>query len=213
MRGCIAYGRSRQLAAVSPPLPAGVLLWPDVLTDSDIAQLRTAPLRETKRRSVSLDDLLAGRHQQSHFVASVVPRDGGRLDIRLTDSFARACAEQCRAMGKINGIVDQLRHRSDHCGRASVEWHAMYVAPRSGAQSWHVDQNAKKCYWTIIVPLTRDPVGSGTTFRHHRESTTLNPHGGVVAFRGNVEHRGAPHDSAHPRLFLYVVVTTGENWN
>ena len=117
------------------------------------------------------------------------------------------------AVAKLRRVVEELRTQA--CTNAHAEWHLMRVAPGAEEQKWHADQNGKKCYWTAIVPLTRDPPGSGTEFRAGRGRTLVaNPHGGALAFRGNVPHRGTAHPATAPtRLFLYCAFTTGENWN
>ena len=119
-----------------------------------------------------------------------------------------------KAFAKLQRVVEELRGQA--CTNARAEWHLMRVSPAAEEQKWHADQNAKKCYWTLIVPLTRDPPGSGTEFRARRDTASVvaNPYGGAVAFRGNVVHRGTAHPpTASDRLFLYCAFTTGENWN
>ena len=65
----------------------------------------------------------------------------------------------------------------------------------------------------VLIPLSRDPPGSGTAFKLGKNEIVVNPYGGAVVFKGNVRHRGAAHPAKVPRIFLYAAVTTGENWN
>ena len=233
----VAYGRARRLPHKSflgrrqkatlqkPPhvtfgVPPGVRTWPVTLfTDAELRQLRTAVLAESSRRSTSLEDLVdvsSTYRSSSHFVASTIPRTGGRFEVKLTPRWKAACAGCLPSISaKLDALTAPLLAEGP-CANAHVEWHVMRVAPGASAQEWHVDQNAKKCYHTLIVPLTPDPPDSGTTFKTGRGTpdVTLNPYGGAGCFKGNVVHCGSAHPAdARPRLFLYAAITTGENWN
>ena len=216
----VAYYRANALPPPRPPKDDGVRTWaPGLFTSTELRALCTTPLAESKRRSRSLDELASLKHgDSSHFVHSTIPRTGGRFEIKLRPAWCAAC----KANGATHTVATKLESltasllREGGCAnaRAHVEWHLMRVDPGAAAQETHVDQNAKKCYWTLIVPLTRDPAGSGTVFDKLPGRPVLNPYGSAVAFRGNVQHHGSAHPAdAAPRRFLYAAITTGENWN
>ena len=216
-RACIL--RYRGSFAAPPPemVHEGVEVFRSVFTEADIRGLRQTPLVETNRRSLSCDALLDAclRGATSHFVQSSTPRSGGRFEVKLSKRWAAACARECPAMAKLAAVIESAQGRNPHCGNSHVEWHLMRVAPRAEAQNRHVDQNAKKGYYTVIAPLTRDPPTSGTAFPRgkKKDDLVLNTFGDVVVFRGNVPHYGPAHASSDPRIFLYAAVTTGDNWN
>lgn len=193
----------------------GVLVFRRLLTRQDVETLRTTPLPETSRKSLSLEDLFATLHsgRPSHFIESSTPRNGGRFEIKLSSCWADQSRRLHRGMDSLVGIAEYLKSTHRACAHARLRWHVMRVDPNAGPQQWHVDQNAKKCYWTILVPLTPDPPQSGTAFRIGRTETVLNPYLGAVCFRGNVKHRGTAHASRTPRFFLYGSLTTNDDWN
>lgn len=201
----------------APRLPEGVRTFDRLLTARDVRALLTTPIAESSRRKRTLSSLAHEEGVFSALVRESKPRGAGRQEIKLSDAWERACVERGgavgAAMGKLRRVVEELR--SHACTNARAEWHLMRVSPGAEEQKWHADQNAKKCYWTLIVPLTRDPPGSGTEFRAGKGRTVVaNPHGGALAFRGNAVHRGTSHPASAPtRLFLYSAFTTGENWN
>lgn len=217
----VALYRARRLAArMEPePKPEPCITWKKLFSEDELQAIKETPLNDSKRSAKSLLQLQENDDVVSHFVKATTPRTGGRYEIKLSPSWfeaLRANKATEKPAATLQKLIDALRDKPGCANARSVhtEWHLMRVAPGASAQGMHVDQNAKSCYWTLLVPLTKDPPDSGTVFKRGKTAVCINPYRGAVAFRGNVKHYGSAHPAhAGARLFLYAAITTGENWN
>jgi len=163
--------------------------------------------------------LLAPKPQKgnaSQFVQSSTPRDKARWDVHLSDKWVEQMREVNVAFSKACDIADNIR--TQRCtSRSTIAWHAMIVHPGSPDQKVHVDDSAfkvgkgKRCYYTLIVPLTSDPKAGGTHFP--KLEYTFSEYGGALMFDGAVEHAGLGNRSNSDRVFLYAAIHSGKDEN
>lgn len=191
--------------------------WTDVLTPSEAESLliRPVPLGTTQ---ASITDLLADPLRRP--VADAVERGKGRLDITLGLDWTESAERHLPGFRKVVALIDAFRREHEsRCRGAKLRWHAMRVQPRASAQGWHMDSGGHRgAYFTFLVPLTRDPDGSGTEFpvcdgavmTGTRVANTL---GDVHGFSGDQWHRGTSHRGPTARVFLYAALYRGRDPN
>lgn len=152
-----------------------------------------------------------------NFISDVVPRHERRVDITLTSFWVESMKNVNVAFAEATRLADGVKvHMGGAiCKRAKVVWHAQIVHPGASRQDIHVDDGSKRCYYTLIVPLTSDPRAGGTYFPglDDNRGRTFSAFGGAVAFDGNIEHAGLANRSANDRIFLYAVILTGKDFN
>lgn len=149
-------------------------------------------------------------------VVDHIERPGGRHEMRLQRRWVEKASNAIPEFRRLNSEIERFRYKNNVCSNAAIDWFIMNVVPNAKEQSSHIDHGHKKCYYTFIVPLTKDVDGSGTAFDFASEKTpslVLNPYGGMLIFKGNVYHHGTAHRSKKPRRFLYAVLTTGCDFN
>ena len=141
-----------------------------------------------------------------------------RWDVKLTVTWVEKMREVNVAFAKACEIAEGIRKMNPTCKKANIEWHVMIVHPGSPSQPVHVDDEAsllprrKRCYYTLIIPLTPPRPGSGGT-HFPKLGHTFVSFGGALVFDGGVEHAGLANRSSHDRIFLYAAVFTGKDRN
>jgi len=141
-----------------------------------------------------------------------------RWDITLTDTWVAKMANVNSAFRDAVELARRVPEMNSKCknSKINVVWHAMIVFPGSPDQPIHIDdaqstQAGRRCYFTLIVPLTFDPKAGGTNFpKLHK---TFSSFGGALAFDGGVEHAGLGNRSKTNRIFLYAAIFTGKDHN
>ena len=168
-------------------------------------------LRELLRLTATVQ-----RGNAARFIVEVVPREREtRWDVTLSTEWVNKMSLVNVAFRGAIRIAKGVRCNMGECPNAKIVWHAQIVHPGSPDQPLHVDdrprRRGKGCYFTLIIPLTRDPEAGGTHFPLlHR---TFCSFGGALAFDGSVEHAGLGNRSASDRIFLYAAIFTGEDRN
>ena len=139
---------------------------------------------------------------------------------------------------KIHDLIAYIVEANTTCKKHSkkkelnIEYHLMHTesSDKSKPQELHVDAPDKKCYYTIIIPLTNDNQDvekekyTGTHFCQNFNTYTastkeeytdrcVNLYRGAVIFKGDVEHYGLPNLTGKKRIFLFIVVYTGKDPN
>jgi len=118
----------------------------------------------------------------------------------------------------------ELQARLEECAqelgvRAQIKWppdaHVVYTFPQAPAQRSHQDYaglNYKKhCYYTVIVPLTKDPKQAGGTYFRNL-GQVVNAYGNLTAFSGDVWHHGTANEhQSHIRCFLFFVFSSAKS--
>jgi hypothetical protein len=157
----------------------------------------------------------------SQFIQSdgIRPRERDtRWDITLTDVWVEKMANVNAAFRDAVEIARRVPEMNSKCknSKINIVWHAMIVFPGSPDQPLHIDdaqstKAGRRCYFTLIVPLTYDPKAGGTHFP--KLQRTFSSFGGALAFDGGVEHAGLGNRSKKDRIFLYAAIFTGKDHN
>ena len=189
----------------------------------------TTPLtlqsRREGREGFTLMDIierakLPGRRGQAQrFIDpdGVTPREREtRWDVKLTPLWVETMRTVNVAFAEACSLAEGVRSMNPKCKRAKIEWHVMIVHPGSPDQTLHMDDAAslgkgKRCYYTLIVPLTGHENSGGTHFPVM--SNTFASLGGALVFDGSVLHAGKGNRSKFDRLFLYAAIFTGADRN
>ena len=172
------------------------------------------------KTSFSLVDLLdlapaKAKGNASRFVKASTPRDHARWDIHLREEWV----SQMREVNVAFAQACEMAHRiqKQQCtSKSTVAWHAMIVRPGSPDQNVHVDDKqfrvgGKRCYYTLIIPLSSDPEAGGTHFP--TLGHTFCDYGGALMFDGSVQHAGLGNRSWGDRIFLYAAIHSGKDEN
>ena len=119
------------------------------------------------------------------------------------------------AFAKVNDIAHNIQKMYCRGRPSTVAWHAMIVHPGSPTQEVHVDDEKfvrnKRCYYTLIIPLTNNPQAGGTYFP--QLGFVFCAFGGALMFDGAVEHAGLGNPSNANRVFLYAAIHSGKDEN
>lgn len=154
-------------------------------------------------RTDLLDDDFGRRDKtDSEEPGTVLARSDVRLSKKGVSSLLRLSDFE-----KVLKVVDDFRANHAQCSGDIMHWYLMTILPGAKAQVSHADNPVQKCYATIIVPLTRDPQGSGTFFVD--DDKVVNPYGGVLIFSGKEKHYGSAHHGEDRRIFLYATISSG----
>lgn len=146
----------------------------------------------------------------------VTARDGGRIDICLSETWVKNMRAQNVAFAQADQYANDVKKYVKLCKSAEINWHAMSVPIGAEAQDEHIDDvelevGDTRCYYTMIVPLTGYENEGGTHFP--ALDTTFKTLGGVAIFDGGVPHLGGANNSDHERIFLYAAIFSGEDAN
>ena len=209
-RGAVRAAAPNMLKVHRRPFAPGLLaalLVHDFGTGRHVARLKDLPaLVEAGLRRVRSPLV-------NHASGGVMPRGPGRFDVALA-----AVVTTHPAARAIENLACAHARRLRLTRPPITRLHLMIVQPGATAQPWHCDGGARsgRGYATLIVPLTRDPRGSGTEFRGAGSpggTVLLGEFGGAYCFDGGVAHRGSAHAGSAPRLFMFAVLCAGEDPN
>lgn len=139
-----------------------------------------------------------------------------RLDLLLTPSGVKhllppATIQAVDAV--VYGLKTALRFTT-----GNVKWdsHLVLVLPGAPEQKFHCDSSRSWFYFTLIFPLSKDPPKAGRTEfwdKADQPKVPVGP-GDILVFDGKRKHRGSANTTKnHVRVFLYIVVYTGTDWN
>lgn len=149
-------------------------------------------------------------------VTCIIPREPRtRWDVRLTQRWVDKMRTVNVAFMDACKLVESVKRTDARCKKCKVDWHLQRVSPGSPDQKLHVDdtttQRGRRCYYTLIVPLTDNPLAGGTKFP--TLGVVFTTYGGAVLFDGSVEHAGVGNRSHSMRYFLYAALYTGQDAN
>lgn len=147
-------------------------------------------------------------------VAGSMPRDAGRWDVKLTQEWVNRMRGVNVAFARMCQMVEHIKSADPRCGRAKAVWHMQKVSPGSPDQEPHSDDvgGRARCYYTLIVPLTDNPLAGGTHFPDHGH--TFADYGGALVFNGIIKHAGLGNRTTdQDRYFLYAAIYTGTDKN
>ena len=151
--------------------------------------------------------------REGTFVTAWLPRNIGRFEVQLSSKWVSTMHDDA-VMIKANAFIRRFM-QTRRCARARVTWYAQIVKPGSHDQQDHVDDGLagrrRRCYYTVILPLTNAPKQGGTYFVSLGRAVTN--YGGVCVHRGDVVHHGQGNRSSQPRCFLYAVICEGTDHN
>lgn len=138
-----------------------------------------------------------------------------RLDLCLTPSGVNSLLPP-EAIQAVDAIVYGLKRALLFKGRVTWDSHLVLVLPGAPPQKYHVDSSRSWFYFTLIFPLTKDPEKAGRTQFHESKDQPEVPVGvgDVLVFDGKRKHRGSGNETKnHVRVFLYIAVYSGTDWN
>lgn len=165
------------------------------------------------------ENVYAQRNIPQSLCSGIVPRSGLRNDALLGRIWCTKDSE-IRPFQKLNDLIKKFASCHERCKNAKVDWHLMTVEPGAPCQEWHYDSYGHRgAYFTFIVPLTKDPMDSGTEFpvcvpgKRLKKTEIRNSFGSVIGFSGSQMHRGSAHKGNNKRLFLYAALYTGADMN
>jgi ectoine hydroxylase-related dioxygenase (phytanoyl-CoA dioxygenase family) len=138
-----------------------------------------------------------------------------RLDFRLTSSGVQSLLTPVAIQG-VEAIVFSLKEALQFTGKVQWDTHLVLVLPGAPEQKFHVDSSRSWFYFTLIFPLSKDPPKAGKTEFWNKTDQPVVPaeRGDVLVFDGRRKHRGSANATAkHVRVFLYIAVYSGTDWN
>ena len=138
-----------------------------------------------------------------------------RLDLRLTSSGVQSLLTPTAIQG-VETIVFSLKEALQFTGKVQWDTHLVLVLPGAPEQKFHVDSSRSWFYFTLIFPLSKDPPKAGKTEFWDKKDQPVVPveRGDVLVFDGRRQHRGSANATAkHVRVFLYIAVYSGTDWN
>jgi hypothetical protein len=136
-----------------------------------------------------------------------------RLDVRLTTTGVLALLPD-RTRHLIEGMVWGLAQAAGWRGAVTWDGHIMVVLPGAGSQVFHVDSGSSRFYFTLLFPLTKDPIAAGKTEFEDKRNQPDPPArvGDCMVFDGRKRHRGQANKAkSHVRAFFYVACYSGGN--
>ncbi|GAB5032707.1 Hypothetical protein NocV09_01001540 [Nannochloropsis oceanica] len=138
-----------------------------------------------------------------------------RLDLRLTSSGVQCLLTPTAILG-VEAIIFSLKEALQFAGKVQWDTHLVLVLPGAPEQKFHVDSSRSWFYFTLIFPLSKDPPKAGKTEFWDKKDQPVVPveRGDVLVFDGRRKHRGSANaTSRHVRVFLYIAVYSGTDWN
>lgn len=138
-----------------------------------------------------------------------------RLDLALSPSGVHALLTP-PAIAAVEAIVWGLKHALQFTGKVTWDSHLVIVLPGAPEQRFHVDSARSWFYFTLLMPLTKDPPSAGRTEFFHSEDQPPVPVGvgDCLCFDGRRRHRGQRNGArSHVRVFLYIAVYSGTDYN
>lgn len=117
---------------------------------------------------------------------------------------------------KIEFLINFLKDKDRYKGRdITTTANLAVVLPGAAEQTYHQDHSRKAFYYTLIFPLTDDPVTAGRTVFFHPNDDRKNKARPTdcLVFNGKAVHKGTGNGSNGIRCFLYVAIYSGVDFN
>ena len=202
----LAASMSEELGCdvVSLPGCGGTVLLIDKMLVPDASEGRDIGMTSRKLDSLNLTTKMHALPLSSDLLKAAMPEAAprvGRSECTCTHSrvFDLPGLEKLTA-----SVAAVLRSHVNSRIRPRGSLRYMCCEPGGEAQNMHVDSAGDPSYFTMIVPLTSDDPGVGTTFVSSGGGTTT-VNNCVTLFDGNAQHYGSPVGDRE-RHFLYRVL-------
>ena len=164
--------------------------------------------RNKRNKPLILSNIENNIENTFDFFTECIPRDPYRLDFTFNDYCIEMMVKENKTFKYIYDEVLLFRHEKCKC--ANIYWHLVVVKSGAVDQENHCDAPNKNCYYTIIIPLTNDINSGGTVFPHMDNNKEFKD---FIVFDGKLPHYGTGNRSNKARLFMYAVLTSGEDPN